>query len=237
MKIAILKTDAVRPEWVPTYGEYPDMFQRLLRQVDPTLEFEVWDVEEGEFPARTDHVDAFLITGSKSSVYDDKPWIRELEAFVRRLRDEGRKVIGICFGHQLIARALGGRVEKSDKGWGVGIHEYRISDDSLHDGEGDSFRLLASHQDQVLTAPPGATVIAENEHCEIAAFKVGEQLLAFQGHPEFIPEYSREIMQFRKDMIGATRVAEGMASLENATHEGERVARWMLDFVRHQPEG
>lgn len=234
MKIAILKTDAVRPEWVPTYGEYPDMFQRLLHQVDPTIEFEVWDVEKGEFPERTDQVDAFLITGSKSSVYDDKPWIRELEAFVRRLRDEGCKVIGICFGHQMIARALGGRVEKSDKGWGVGIHQYRITDDSLQDGEGGSFRLLASHQDQVLALPPDARVVAENEHCEIAAFKVGEQLLAFQGHPEFIPEYSREIMEFRKALIGATRVTEGMASLENNTHEGERVARWMLDFVRGQ---
>ena len=137
MKLGILKTDAVRPEWVPTYGEYPDMFQHLLKLVDPTLSFEVWDVEEGEFPTDIDGVDGFIITGSKSSVYDDKPWIRSLEVLVRRLHDAEHKLLGICFGHQLIARALGGVVDKSPKGWGVGVHTYIIDDPVLaSDGEG-----------------------------------------------------------------------------------------------------
>jgi GMP synthase-like glutamine amidotransferase len=122
MKIGILKTDAVRPEWVPTFGEYPDMFERVLKLVDPDLEFEVWDIEEGEFPTTLDGIDGFIITGSKSSVYDDKPWIRSLEALVRELYEARKKVIGICFGHQLIAQALGGLVDKSPKGWGVGPH-------------------------------------------------------------------------------------------------------------------
>lgn len=233
MKIGILKTDAVRPEWVPTFGEYPDMFQRLLKTVDPELEFVVWDVEEGVFPKQTDLVDGYIITGSKSSVYDDKPWIRDLEALVRRLYDERRRVVGICFGHQLVARALGGEVAKSPKGWGVGVHVYDVHDPSLTaDGEGASVQLLASHQDQVMQTPAGAQVIARNEHCEIAGMRLGEHILTFQGHPEFIPEYSREIMTFRRPMIGDERVEQGMASLATLEHQGERVARWMLDFLR-----
>ena len=117
MKIGILKTDTVRPEWVGTYGEYPDMFEALLRQVDPDLEFCTWDVEAGELPEDLSAVDGYIITGSKSSAYDDKPWIRALEDFIRHAHLVKVKLVGICFGHQLVARALGGLVDKSAKGW------------------------------------------------------------------------------------------------------------------------
>ena len=122
MKLGILKTDTVRPEWVPEFGEYPDMFVDLLGQADPDLQFQVYDVENGEYPADIDEVDAYLITGSKSSVYDDKAWIGELMDFVRELDQRRKKLVGICFGHQLVAQALGGKTEKSSKGWGVGLH-------------------------------------------------------------------------------------------------------------------
>lgn len=233
MHIGILKTDAVRPEWVPNFGEYPDMFEQLLLQVDPSLTFTTWDVEQGEFPEHTDSVDGYIITGSKSSVYDDKTWIRDLEAFVRKLHAEHRRIVGICFGHQLVARALGGNVAKSPKGWGVGIHTYDLADSALSaDGAGNTVQLLASHQDQVMTAPEGAEVIARNDHCEVAGMRIGDNILTFQGHPEFVPEYSREIMTFRREMIGDDRVAQGMASLDKLEHQGARVARWMLDFLR-----
>ena len=109
MKLGILKTDAVRPEWVPEFGEYPDMFMALLAREDPQLEFAVYDVEQGIYPQDIDEVDAYLITGSKSSVYEDKPWIQELMEFVRVLDRRRKKIVGICFGHQLVAQALGGR--------------------------------------------------------------------------------------------------------------------------------
>ena len=235
MNISILKTDAVRPEWVATFGEYPDMFERLLTLVDPTLSFQVWDVEQGALPPTTDGVDGFIITGSKSSVYEDKPWIRQLEDFVRRLHRERRKVVGICFGHQLIAQALGGLVDKSPEGWGVGVHSYAITAPTLSaDGQGEVLSLLASHQDQVMSAPVDAEVVAHSEHCPIAGFKIADHILTFQGHPEFIPEYSREIMHFRRSMIGDERVYAGMASLDAIEHQGERVARWMLSFFGAQ---
>ena len=112
MKIGILKTDTVRPEWVGTYGEYPDMFEALLRQVDPDLEFCTWDVEAGELPEDLSAVDGYIITGSKSSAYDDKPWIRALEDFIRHAHLVKVKLVGICFCHHLVAMALCGLVDK-----------------------------------------------------------------------------------------------------------------------------
>lgn len=231
MHIGILRTDSVRPEWVPTFGEYPDMFERLLSAADRSLRFTTWNVEAGELPDSVDAADAFLITGSKSSAYDDKAWIRALEQFVRELHAARRKLIGICFGHQLVAQALGGKVAKSPKGWGCGIQCYAMAQAEFPEADGPEVCLLASHQDQVSELPPGARVIATNAHCEYAGMTLGEHILTFQGHPEFVPDYSREIMTFRREMIGEERVAEGMASLETHEHEGDRVAGWLLAFI------
>ncbi len=233
MKLGILKTDAVRPEWVPEFGEYPDMFIALLGRVDPELEFAVYDVEQGEYPADIDEVDAYLITGSKSSVYEDKPWIATLIEFVRELDRRRKKIVGICFGHQLVAQALGGRTEKSPKGWGVGLHSYRFaSTPGWHDAEDPEYSNLVSHQDQVVENAEGARVLASSEFCENAVVQVGDHILTFQGHPEFVGGYSREIMEFRREMIGEQTYLTGVASLEGE-YQGERVARWILNFLRN----
>jgi GMP synthase-like glutamine amidotransferase len=232
MKLGILKTDAVRPEWVPEFGEYPDMFMALLSREDSDLEFAVYDVEQGEYPADIDEVDAYLITGSKSSVYEDKPWIRRLMDFVRELDRRHKKLVGICFGHQLVAQALGGRTEKSAKGWGVGLHTHRFSElPAWHDQGDAAFDVLVSHQDQVVENARGAAVLAGSEFCENAVCQVGGHILTFQGHPEFLPGYSREIMAFRRETIGEQAYTDGMASLA-VEPQGPRVARWILNFLR-----
>ena len=232
MKLGILKTDAVRPEWVPEFGEYPDMFMALLAQEDPALEFAVYDVEQGEYPADIDEVDAYLITGSKSSVYEDKAWIHRLENFVRELDRRCKKLVGICFGHQLVAQALGGRTEKSPKGWGVGLHTHRFSElPDWHDQGEPSFRVLVSHQDQVVENARGARVLASSDFCENAVCQVGDHILTFQGHPEFLSGYSREIMEFRREMIGEQAYTEGLASLA-CEPQSARVATWILKFLK-----
>ena len=151
MHIGILKTDAVRPEWVPDFGEYPDMFKRLLLEADSSVSFAIWDVEEGVHPTDgdIDAVDGFIITGSKSSAYDDKQWIRDLEALIQKLHARRKKMVGICFGHQIIAKALGGVVSKSDKGWGVGIHTYELNKAPFDGAQSGQLKLVVSHQDQV----------------------------------------------------------------------------------------
>ena len=239
MHIGILKTDAVRPEWVDEFGEYPDMFERLVLAADPSATFSVWDVEKGVYPSDSDvdTVDGFIITGSKSSAYDDKEWIRNLERLVQELHAKRKKMVGICFGHQVIARALGGTVAKSDKGWGVGVNVYNVSelpvqgDDEVRGGGSGVLKLVASHQDQVTVLPPGARTVVFNDHCENAGFVIGDHVLTLQGHPEFSAKYSEAIMAFRRDMIGAERVSQGRASLVTHQHEGPRVARWMVDFL------
>jgi GMP synthase-like glutamine amidotransferase len=232
MKLGILKTDAVRPEWVPDYGEYPDMFIDLIGRVDPSVEFAVYDVEQGEYPADIDEVDAYLITGSKSSVYEDKPWIARLMAFVRELHARRKKLVGICFGHQIVAHALGGRTAKSEKGWGQGMHTYTFrKTPEWHDGQAADFSILVSHQDQVVENAEGAEVLASSEFCENAVVQIGDHILTFQGHPEFVPGYSRAIMEYRREMIGEDIYDRGVASLQRE-NQGERVARWILSFLK-----
>ena len=233
MHIGILKTDAVRPEWVPAFGEYPDMFERLVRGADSSARFTTWDVEAGIHPSEgeIDLVDGFIITGSKSSVYDDKSWIRDLEGLIRALHAKRKKMVGICFGHQIIAKALGGLVSKSEKGWGVGIHTYELDKATFDGAQSRQLKLLVSHQDQVYELPPGARNVVSNAHCENAGFVMGDHIFTLQGHPEFIDEYSDAIMSYRYDMIGADRVALGRASLQQHNHEGGRVASWMLSFL------
>lgn len=231
MRIGILKTDKVRGEWVPRFGEYPDMFVRLLGSRDPSLQFTVYDVEEGAYPPSIDSEDAYLITGSKHGVYDDLPWIAPLEAFVRDLHAARKTLIGICFGHQLVAQALGGRAGKAAVGWGVGLHRHRFlrRPDWFDDGPLE-FPVLVSHQDQVLEPAPGSERLAGSEFCPYAVCQLGEHILTLQGHPEFVADYSREIMHFRREMIGEATVATGLQSLadEPAT---ERMAQWLLRFL------
>ena len=231
MKLGILKTDAVRPEWVPEFGEYPDMFIALLGAEDPTLEYRVYDVEKGEYPTDIDEVDAYLITGSKSSVYEDKAWIARLIDFVRELDRRKKKIVGICFGHQLVAQALGGKTEKSPKGWGVGLHSYRFKEmPAWNDRQLPGFSILVSHQDQVVRNADGAKVLASSEFCENAVCQVGDHILTFQGHPEFLPAYSREIMDLRRELIGEDVYAAGVASLAREPQSAS-VARWIVNFL------
>ncbi|EEB77768.1 MAG: GMP synthase [Halioglobus sp.] len=232
MKLGILKTDAVRPEWASNFGEYPDMFTALLGRVDSSLEFVTYDVEEGEYPGDVDEVDAYLITGSKSSVYDDKPWIATLMDFVRTLDARKKKVVGICFGHQIVAHALGGKTAKSSKGWGVGRHTHRFDAiPAWHDGGESDFDILVSHQDQIVENANGATVLASSDFCENAVVQLEDHILTFQGHPEFVSGYSREIMELRREAIGESVYANGVASLSKEA-EGDRVARWIVSFLR-----
>lgn len=231
MKLGILKTDTVRPEWVAEFGEYPDMFIALLRQADAELDYVVYDVQQGEYPADIDEVDAYLITGSKAGVYEDKPWIATLMAFVRELHRRRKKLVGICFGHQLVAQALGGKTEKSPKGWGVGLHTHRFhSTPPWHDQVDLELDILVSHQDQVVEVPENAKVLAGSEFCLNAVCQIDDHILTFQGHPEFVSDYAREIMNHRREMIGEEAYAAGMASL-GGNHEGQRVARWIYNFL------
>lgn len=232
MKLGILKTDTVRPEWVPQHGEYPDMFIALLSPVDPELSFTIYDVEHGHYPSSIDEVDAYLMTGSAASVYEDLPWIPPLMAFVRTLYDARKKLIGICFGHQLMAYALGGKVERSPKGWGVGVHQHCFAHmPTWHDQGKPELNILVSHQDQVVVPAANSQVLAGSEFCPNAVCQIGAHFLSLQGHPEFLPAYALELLHSRVERIDEQTTEAALKTFATEA-EGERVARWMVNFLR-----
>ncbi|EPC01429.1 glutamine amidotransferase [Litchfieldella anticariensis FP35 = DSM 16096] len=232
MRIGLLQCDDVAPELRDEHGNYPEMFQRLFTSVDPTLTFRVWRCLDGEIPDDVDAVDAWLTTGSKFGVNDGLAWVDELCGFVRKLWDASKPLVGVCFGHQVIAKALGGKVIKSPRGWGVGMSFNRVSERAgWMEPWQPSLDLLVSHQDQVEELPPHTRVLAESDFCPFYLMQVGEHFLGVQGHPEFPKPYSRDLMQLRSDLVGAERVREGLASLE-APVDDQLMVRWILNFMR-----
>lgn len=230
MKFGVLNADTLKPEFVEQFGDYPEMFGRLLA-LDPKLEIVAFDVINGQYPKDIDDVDAYLITGSKSSVYEDKTWIKELIGFVRKLKDAKKKLVGICFGHQIIAQALGGKTAKAEQGWCVGVHEALLNEKAQRFGKiGDSFKILSSHQDQVQLLADGAQILASTDSCPAAMTALGDHILTFQGHPEFDREYARQLLVMRRELLGEAVYQRAIASLEGDIDE-QLVAHWIVDFI------
>ncbi len=229
MLIGILQTDSVLAHLQSRFGDYPQMFMGLLDgECAGGLHYRVIDCQRAEYPAAS-LCDAYLITGSRASVYDDEAWIVRLADFVRDALDAGRKVVGVCFGHQLLAHFCGGRTEQV--GWAVGVHRCEV----VHGGPWmqpplNEFGLLSSHQDQVRELPAGARLLFRTAFCPISGFAMGDQVLTVQGHPEFTKPYARALMEMRRDLLGAGTFQAGLASLDEATHERD-VARWLLNFM------
>jgi GMP synthase-like glutamine amidotransferase len=233
MRIGILQTGAVRGELQGEFGDYPTMFRALLTNAagDDPIEFRDYDVQRGEIPATIDECDAYLITGSRESVYDDLPWLPRLEEFVRDLDAERHPLVGICFGHQLIAQALGGETRKASQGWGVGVQRSSVlAPDRWMQPFKPEIKLLASHQDQVVELPARAKRFAGSAFCPNAGFTIGEHIVTFQGHPEFVKGYSRALLEARRATLGDDVYARGVESLDEPV-DSSLVARWILNFV------
>jgi len=197
LKIGILETGRLPEEMSLVHGDYPKMVTDWLTPFN--ARFQTYPVLDGVFPDNPKDCDLWVITGSKTGAYEDHDWIRVLEDFIRACRDSDQKMIGICFGHQVIAKALGGIVEKSDKGWGLGVHEYSAAMWPEELGpKPDNLRLQAVHQDQIIQAPPEASRIASSDFCEYAALWYPGFALTVQGHPEFSPEFALSLIQSRR---------------------------------------
>lgn len=232
MKIGILQADDVNPVLQPEHGNYPQMFEKALRAVLPDCELPVYRVLDGELPATTTECDAWLITGSKFGVNDGLHWIEALSDFVRTLWAEQRPLVGICFGHQLMARALGGTVVKSDKGWGVGLSFNQVIERKpwMQPWQ-EELDLLVSHQDQVVVLPEEAQVLASSDFCPYYLIQYGECFLSVQGHPEFCVDYCRALMEMRRDTLPAARLRSGRASL-NAEADSQLMMQWIASFLQ-----
>lgn len=222
MLIGILETGHAPDALRATSGSYPDMFRRLL--APHGFDFRSWSVVEGDFPDSVHDAEAWLITGSRHGVYDDLPWIAPLEALIRQAVDEGVPVVGICFGHQIVARALGGRVEKFPGGWAVGPQDY--------DFDGQTMRLNAWHQDQVIAPPPGAEVIATHPFCAYAGLRYGDRALTVQAHPEFDDAFLTGLIETRgRGLVPDDRLEAALARL-GPPNDADRIAARIATFLR-----
>jgi GMP synthase (glutamine-hydrolysing) len=193
MKIGILQTGLCPDELVEKHGEYDEMFRRFLGNYN--FEFESYKVVESQFPASVKQADGWLVTGSRFGAYEDHDWIPPLEAFIRSAYAHGVPMVGVCFGHQIMAQALGGTVEKFKGGWSVGKQRYQF------DGIEGDVDLMAWHQDQIVELPPGAKGVGSSAFCKYAAVTYGDKMFSVQPHPEFGNSFVTDLFQSRKDVL------------------------------------
>ena len=232
MHIAILEAGRTNPDMPAEFQHYPDMFKTLFagQPNSDAFQFSIVPVIDDVFPQSADYYDGYLLTGSAYGVYDDAPFIPILIKLIRDIFTAGKPLVGVCFGHQIVAHALGGHAAKFDGGWGVGTMPIKIV------GKADwippdieQLDLIHMHQDQVTALPPDAVRLAKSEFCQNAAFTIGKQVFALQGHPEFTPAYTNALIDIREDIIGKERAATARISLQKP-HDGHQVGNWILDF-------
>ncbi len=237
MKIGILETGKVNPDLVPTHGAYVPMFRDFLHRADSAIEVVGWDVvDEGRIPDSPQDADGWIVTGSKHGVYDPLPWIEPLKAFLRETYAAKVPIVGICFGHQILAEAMGGKVVKSERGWGCGVHSYRLADEEpWMTSTPGTMNVHAMHQDQVVKKPPEARVIASSDFCEYAGLAYGDHAISIQPHPEFDAAYEADLIDLRKGSNGIgipEDIAEhAIKTLENGV-DNDMLAEWIVTFFR-----
>ena len=222
MKIGILRTGHSPDGMIETLGDYDDMFVRLLDGHGFT--FQTFSVVDGEFPSGPQDADGWLITGSKHGAYEDHAWIAPLEDLIRDINSSGKPMIGVCFGHQIIAQALGGKVEKFAGGWSVGRTEYTM--------DGRTVALNAWHQDQVTRLPEGARVVGSTDFCAHAMLAYGDTIWTVQPHPEFGPDFIDGLIRTRgKGVVPDDQLAAASAKLSEPLDSSD-IATEMAQFFK-----
>ena len=227
MRFAILQCDHVAKELLPQHGDYPAMFRQLFSNFD----FTTFEVNKNRFPKTVSDFDAYFVTGSKYSVYDEIDWIEALKKFVVEIHEDNRFYIGICFGHQILAESLGGKVAKNQGGWCAGIHTFNIEHKMPWMQPFEStLSLPMMCQDQVINFPHNSIVLAGNEACPTAMFQVGENMLGIQAHPEFSTDYQRALIERRINRIGLDKSEIAIKSLSKKTDE-QLFKKWVENWL------
>lgn len=224
-RIALLKTGSPPPALVEDHGDYPAMFGEVLGAERLTT----FDVQAGELPDPAGF-DGAVITGSSAGVYEDHLWLGPLFDWIREARGQTR-LVGVCFGHQAMAQALGGRVEKSERGWGVGLHRYNVrSAEPWMDPPAEVVAIAASHQDQVVLPPPDARVILSSAFTPFGGFAWGDDAISLQVHPEFTPAYAAALADGRRGRIDPTLVDRALETLQGP-NDRALVGSWLRRFL------
>ena len=224
MKIGILQTGMAPPEMVERHGEYPDMFERFLG--GHGFDFDTYNVLDDELPDTAADADGWLITGSKHGAYEDHPWIPPLENLVRAIYTADIPLVGVCFGHQIIAQALGGTVVKFDGGWSVGHTEYSIN------GHDSPVMLNAWHQDQVVDLPKDARVVGSSDFCKYAALAYGDKVITVQPHPEFGDGFVQDLIKYRAPGVVPNDLLEKATARMGLANQNEMIADMFANILK-----
>ena len=228
MKIGLLECDDVVGRFPEVQGGYREMFAALL----PGFEFRYYDAHRGVIPASPSECEAWLCTGSKYSVYEKHPWVDDLSGFIRRIHERRQKFVGICFGHQMLAHAMGGEVAKARQGWGVGVLGLDIlRKEPWMQPPRPQVRIQHMHQDQVLRLPKESILLGKSDHCEVGMFRIGETMLGIEGHPEFTVEYGAALIKARRQLIGEQGAQKALDSLKENS-DGPVIGRWIEGFLK-----
>lgn len=237
MKIGVLNCGPVAGDLAPTYGEYDRVFGDWLGAYDPSLTFSGWNAHLGELPASTDEADGWILSGSKYGVYEDHDWLPALKDFIRAAAEARAPMIGVCFGHQIMAEAMGGRAEKWAGGWNLGPKSYRAS--ALPSWMADAPAaptLHAVHQDQVTAAPPDTTTILSHDACAHAAMIYGDPetpwAITIQPHPEFSDDFTHSLVALRRGNAFPTEDADVALAGIGQKLDRDWAARWFLSFLK-----
>jgi GMP synthase-like glutamine amidotransferase len=233
LRIAVLETGRPPEPLEPKFGRYPAMFEALLGK-DGGRSFKSYAIPEGEYPSPGE-ADALLITGSPAGAYDPLPWIEPLKAFLRDSR--GLPMVGICFGHQIMAEAFGGRVEKFKGGWAVGLHRYQVVERQPWMDEAAEFAIPASHQDQVVVQPPHSRVVANSGFTAFAALAYERfPAISFQGHPEFEPSFAAALIESRRGVRFDEAFADAGVRSLGEPNDNRRVGGWIDRFLEQSSD-
>lgn len=219
----------------PTAGNYQerytDLMVRFTTACFPDQQVRNYNIALGEWPQSLNECEAWLITGSSKGAYDDEKWIRDLQSFILQIHNARKKMIGICFGHQLIAHALGGLVQKSDRGWGVGVRTYEVTfEKPWMDPKKQKISLLFSHQDQVVRLPLEAELLGGDQFCPYQMMQIGDHILTMQGHPEFSVEFARDRLISRKALVPQDVFDTAMQSFSQQKDD-QLLGQWIHRFV------
>ena len=232
MKIGLLKCYSVPEAMFHISGDISDIFNNFFEKFAPEIELEVYDVVNGDFPDLDGELKGFLCTGSPHSAYDDEAWIIELKKFIQNIYHQKKKIVGICFGHQIIAEALGGKVVRSSKGWGIGVQAIKINKImEWMKPFSDKLNILASYQDQIESLPPKGSLLAGNSHCQYFMYEIENIVLGIQGHPEFEKKFVETLYKSRVELIGRNIVSTAISSLNGSIHP-HIFAEWINNFFQ-----
>ncbi|HCU91076.1 MAG TPA: GMP synthase [Gammaproteobacteria bacterium] len=232
-RLGLLACDFVPDDLRDRFDDYPVMFGAAVASVDVDVEWRVYRVFDKELPGEIDECDGYITTGSRSGAYDKDAWILLLEKFIQRLIGSQTPLVGICFGHQVIAQALGGLVKKSEKGWGIGIQRHTIEDSidrAWMNPTMEQFTIPVCHQDQVTSLPVGARLLASNGHCENFMVQFNDTMLGMQGHPEFDPNYIEVLLELRSKIITGEVREDALRSLSRE-HNNTIIMQWITNFL------